>query len=45
MIERLAVEAGMVTRWQRAADLIAAGITGAAEVRRALGFGRGGGDG
>lgn len=44
VIERLAVEAGMVTRWQRAADLVAAGMTSAAEVRRTLGFGRGGGE-
>ncbi len=41
-IERRAVESGMVTRWQRAAELIDAGVTGAAEVRRAMGFGRGG---
>ena len=41
-IERLSVEAGMVTRWQRAAEMVDAGLTGAAEVRRAMGFGRGG---
>lgn len=41
VIERRAVESGMVTRWQRAAEMVDAGVTGAAEVRRAMGFGRG----
>lgn len=38
-LERLAVAAGMVTRWQRACQLIEAGQTTPAEVRRVLGFG------
>ena len=38
-IEELAVSAGMVTRWQRAVELIEAGLTTPAEVRRVLGFG------
>jgi type II secretory ATPase GspE/PulE/Tfp pilus assembly ATPase PilB-like protein len=37
-LERLAVEAGMVTRWQRACDAVRAGMTSPAEVRRVLGF-------
>ena len=37
-LERLAVEAGMVTRWQRAHHAIRAGLTSPAEVRRVLGF-------
>jgi general secretion pathway protein E len=37
-LERLAVKAGMVTRWQRACQAIDAGLTSAAEVRRVLGF-------
>ncbi len=37
-LERLAVKAGMVTRWQRACQAIDAGWTSAAEVRRVLGF-------
>ncbi len=45
VIERRAVESGMATRWQRAAEMVDAGVTGAAEVRRAMGFGRGGADG
>lgn len=36
-LERLAVEAGMVTRWQRACDAVRAGLTSAQEVRRVLG--------
>ncbi|HEV2969146.1 MAG TPA: GspE/PulE family protein [Pirellulales bacterium] len=38
-LERLAVSAGMVTRWQRAIAAVEVGATSAAEVRRALGFG------
>ncbi len=45
VIERRAVESGMVTRWQRAAEMVDAGVTGAAEVRRAMGFGRLGAEG
>ena len=38
-LERLAIESGMVSRWQRACGLIDAGLTSPAEVRRVLGFG------
>jgi type II secretory ATPase GspE/PulE/Tfp pilus assembly ATPase PilB-like protein len=38
-LERLAVEAGMVTQMQRACAAVAAGWTSPAEVRRVLGFG------
>ena len=37
-IERLAVESGMVTRWQRACRAVENGSTSPAEVRRVLGF-------
>jgi general secretion pathway protein E len=37
-IERLAVESGMVTRWQRACRAVEDGWTSPAEVRRVLGF-------
>ena len=37
-LERLAVEAGMVTRWDRAYDALRKGLTSPAEVRRVLGF-------
>jgi type II secretory ATPase GspE/PulE/Tfp pilus assembly ATPase PilB-like protein len=37
-IERLAVEAGMCTRWQRACRAVNDGLTCPAEVRRVLGF-------
>lgn len=37
-LERLAVESGMVTRWQRACDALLAGLTSPQEVRRVLGF-------
>jgi general secretion pathway protein E len=37
-IERLAVEAGMITRWQRACHAVENGWTSPAEVRRVLGF-------
>ena len=43
-IERRAVESGMVTRWQRAVEMVEAGVTGAAELRRAMGFGMRGGE-
>lgn len=36
-LERLAVESGMVTRWQRACDAVRAGLTSPQEVRRVLG--------
>ena len=36
-LQRLAVEAGMVTRWQYACRAVEAGVTSAAEVRRVLG--------
>jgi general secretion pathway protein E len=38
-LESLAVEAGMVTRWQRACQAVEAGLTSPAEVRRVMGFG------
>jgi general secretion pathway protein E len=38
VIERSAVEAGMLTRWQRACRAVDAGLTSPAEVRRVLGF-------
>lgn len=37
-LERLAREAGMVDRWQRACDVLRAGETDPAEVRRVLGW-------
>jgi type II secretory ATPase GspE/PulE/Tfp pilus assembly ATPase PilB-like protein len=37
-LERLAVEAGMVTRWRRACDAVETGLTSPEEVRRVLGF-------
>ena len=37
-IERLALEAGMVSRWQRACEAASAGLTSPAEIRRVLGF-------
>ena len=37
-IERLAVEAGMLSRWQRACRAVDDGLTSPAEVRRVLGF-------
>ena len=37
-LQRLAVEAGMVTRWQRAYQAVREGVTSPAEVRRVLGF-------
>jgi len=38
MIERLAGQAGMVSRWQRACRAVEEGLTSPAEVRRVLGF-------
>jgi general secretion pathway protein E len=38
-LEALAVEAGMVTRWQRAYQAVEAGQTSPGEIRRVLGFG------
>jgi general secretion pathway protein E len=38
-LEQLAVEAGMVTRWQRACAAVEEGKTSPAEVRRVLGWG------
>jgi type II secretory ATPase GspE/PulE/Tfp pilus assembly ATPase PilB-like protein len=37
-LERLAIEAGMVTRWERAYQAVRAGLTSPAEIRRLLGF-------
>jgi general secretion pathway protein E len=37
-LERLAIQAGMITRWQRACDAVNGGLTTPAEVRRVLGF-------
>jgi general secretion pathway protein E len=37
-LERLAVSAGMVTRWQRAREAVEAGLTSPAEIRRVLGI-------
>ena len=37
-LEHLALAAGMVDRWARAAEAVAAGTTSAAEARRVLGF-------
>jgi type II secretory ATPase GspE/PulE/Tfp pilus assembly ATPase PilB-like protein len=41
IIERLAVDGGMVTRWQRACHAVDEGWTSPAEVRRVLGFSEG----
>ena len=38
VIERLAIEAGMMSRWQRACQAVDQGWTSPAEVRRVLGF-------
>jgi type II secretory ATPase GspE/PulE/Tfp pilus assembly ATPase PilB-like protein len=38
VLERLAIEAGMVTCWDRALDAVQSGKTSPAEVRRVLGF-------
>ena len=39
-LESLAVKGGMITRWQRAIDVVQAGETSPAEVRRVFGFSR-----
>jgi len=44
-LERLAVESGMVTQWQRAREAVRTGQTSPAEVRRVLGVGRKAGEG
>ena len=38
VLERIAVRAGMATRWQRACRAVDEGLTSPAEVRRTLGF-------
>jgi type II secretory ATPase GspE/PulE/Tfp pilus assembly ATPase PilB-like protein len=38
IIEKLAIEAGMTNRWQRACRAVSDGLTSPAEVRRVLGF-------
>ena len=37
-LEQLAVQSGMITRWQRACQAVESGLTSPAEVRRVLGF-------
>lgn len=37
-MERLAVDAGMVTRWHHAIELVEKGLTSPSEIRRVLGF-------
>jgi type II secretory ATPase GspE/PulE/Tfp pilus assembly ATPase PilB-like protein len=37
-LEQRAVQAGMVTRWQRALAAVEAGVTSPQEIRRVLGF-------
>ncbi len=37
-LERLAIQSGMITRWQRACEAVDDGLTTPAEVRRVLGF-------
>ena len=44
-LETLAVQGGMITRWQRASELVEAGVTSPAEIRRVLGLGDGQHDG
>ena len=36
-LERIAVEAGMIHRWERACAAVEAGLTSPAEIRRILG--------
>jgi type II secretory ATPase GspE/PulE/Tfp pilus assembly ATPase PilB-like protein len=43
-LEQAATASGMTSRWQRAAALVASGITSAAEIRRVLGVGEHPGD-
>jgi general secretion pathway protein E len=38
VLERLAIKAGMIDRWQRACEAVDSGLTSPAEVRRTLGF-------
>jgi type II secretory ATPase GspE/PulE/Tfp pilus assembly ATPase PilB-like protein len=40
-LERLALEAGMTSHWQNACQVVAAGLTSPAEIRRTLGISRG----
>jgi hypothetical protein len=44
VLERLAAEAGMSSRWQRACRAVDEGWTSPAEVRRVLGFSGGVGE-
>ena len=39
-LERIAVDAGMIHRWERACAAVEAGLTSPAEVRRILGVGQ-----
>jgi general secretion pathway protein E len=39
-LERIAVEAGMIHRWERACAAVEAGVTSPAEIRRTLGVGK-----
>jgi type II secretory ATPase GspE/PulE/Tfp pilus assembly ATPase PilB-like protein len=41
LLERIAIEAGMTSRWSRAAAAVEAGVTSPAEIRRVLGLGPG----
>jgi type II secretory ATPase GspE/PulE/Tfp pilus assembly ATPase PilB-like protein len=43
-IEQMAIEAGMVSRWERACRAVSEGLTSPAEVRRVLGFSTPGGE-
>jgi type II secretory ATPase GspE/PulE/Tfp pilus assembly ATPase PilB-like protein len=45
VLERLAAEAGMHSRWQGACRAVDKGLTSPAEVRRVLGFSGDGGQG
>ncbi len=40
LLDHLAIDGGMIDRWERAARAVEAGITSPAEVRRVLGFSR-----
>jgi general secretion pathway protein E len=37
-LEQLAIQAGMVTRWERAVAAVEQGLTSPAEIRRNFGF-------
>ncbi len=39
-LERIAVEAGMIHRWERACAAVEAGLTSPSEIRRTLGVGK-----